>query len=63
MTGTLSQCWHVNVNVTRTELTSAKVIAWGDHSVGGDLSSVQTKLQSGVLNIWGNAGAFVAAKD
>ena len=40
-----------------------EVIAWGDHSVGGDVSPVHSELQSGVLNIWGNAGAFVAAKD
>ena len=41
---------------------SGQVVTWGDASVGGDCSSVAHQLQSGVVNIWANAGAFVAAK-
>ena len=41
---------------------SGQVVTWGDASVGGDSSSVAQLLQSGIVNIWANAGAFVAAK-
>ncbi len=60
------QCWillNEHALWLNTFMSWFEVIAWGDHSVGGDVSPVHSELQSGVLNIWGNAGAFVAAKD
>ena len=41
---------------------SGQVVTWGDPSVGGDSSGVAEQLQTGIVNIWANAGAFVAAK-
>ena len=42
---------------------SGLVVTWGDSTVGGDSSSVDSQLSSGVTEIFPNGGAFAALKD
>ena len=39
------------------------VVTWGDASYGGDSSTVEAQLASGVLQIIGSMGAFAAVKE